>query len=296
MRAHIDPSIVHVIPNAIDAAKFIPDLSKRCKDRIKIIVVSRLVYRKGVDLLQGIIPQICHKFPDVDFIIGGDGAKRSSLQTMVDARSLHQRVEFLGAVPHASVRDVLTRGHIFLNCSLTESFCIAILEAAATGLFVVSTDVGGVPEVLPDDMIYMAEPSVAGLVRSLSSAIQNKVVVEEKHDHVERIRTTFDPLTFHQRIEKVYCWSRIASETVSVYERVLEVDRLTFLERLDRYKSVGDYAGVITFILAVTLHFYVTVVEWWQPRCLIDVVPDLTLGAENSNDSTSPQLNTDKAR
>lgn len=42
---------------------------------------------------------------------------------------------------------MLVRGHIFLNCSLTESFCIAILEAACCGLFVVSTRVGGVPEV-----------------------------------------------------------------------------------------------------------------------------------------------------
>ncbi len=43
---------------------------------------------------------------------------------------LHDRVELLGAVPHKNVRDVLVRGHIFLNASLTESFCIAILEAA----------------------------------------------------------------------------------------------------------------------------------------------------------------------
>ncbi|RYG51688.1 hypothetical protein EON67_02865 [archaeon] len=43
---------------------------------------------------------------------------------------LHDRVELLGAVSHKNVRDVLTRGHIFLNCSLTEAFCIAILEAA----------------------------------------------------------------------------------------------------------------------------------------------------------------------
>jgi len=41
--------------------------------------------------------------------------------------------------------QVLVRGHIFLNCSLTEAFCIAILEAASAGLFVVSTNVGGVP-------------------------------------------------------------------------------------------------------------------------------------------------------
>lgn len=45
--------------------------------------------------------------------------------------------------------QVLTRGQIFLNTSLTESFGIATLEAACAGLYVVSTRVGGVPEILP---------------------------------------------------------------------------------------------------------------------------------------------------
>ena len=55
---------------------------------------------------------------------------------------------------------MLVRGHIFLNCSLTESFCIAIVEAACCGLFVVSTRVGGVVEVLPDSMTTFCEPTV----------------------------------------------------------------------------------------------------------------------------------------
>jgi phosphatidylinositol glycan class A protein len=46
---------------------------------------------------------------------------------------------------------------------LTESFCIAILEAACCGLFVVSTDVGGVPEVLPPKMAFLAKPNVEAL-------------------------------------------------------------------------------------------------------------------------------------
>ena len=51
------------------------------------------------------------------------------------------------------------RGHIFLNTSLTEAFCIAIVEAASCGLLVVSTDVGGVTEVLPLDMIFLSKPN-----------------------------------------------------------------------------------------------------------------------------------------
>ena len=72
-----------------------------------MVVVSRLVYRKGVDLLVGIIPKICQDLPHVDFIIGGDGAKRLALQEMVERQQLEERVEFLGSVPHAQVRDVL---------------------------------------------------------------------------------------------------------------------------------------------------------------------------------------------
>ena len=67
---------------------------------------------------------------------------------MVASHGLQHRVQLTGPVSHAGVRHVLVRGHIFLNTSLTEAFCMAIVEAAAAGLLVVSTDVGGVPEVL----------------------------------------------------------------------------------------------------------------------------------------------------
>jgi phosphatidylinositol N-acetylglucosaminyltransferase subunit A len=62
----------------------------------------------------------------------------------------------------SSSNQVLTRGQIFLNTSLTESFGIAILEAACAGLYVVSTRVGGVPEILPPDMISFADPDEDG--------------------------------------------------------------------------------------------------------------------------------------
>ena len=58
--------------------------------------------------------------------------------------------------------QVLTRVSIFLNTSLTESFGIAILEAACAGLYVVATRVGGVPEILPEDMISFANPDEDG--------------------------------------------------------------------------------------------------------------------------------------
>ena len=56
---------------------------------------------------------------------------------------------------------------------------------------------------------------------------------------------------------------------------VFEKKRLSFLQRLARYKTVGGIAGYVVCILAITLHFVVLLVEWWQPIDLIDVVPNM---------------------
>jgi phosphatidylinositol N-acetylglucosaminyltransferase subunit A len=232
--------------------------------RIKIVVVSRLVYRKGVDLLVGIIPSVCRLLDNVDFIIGGDGAKLLQMQEMVERERLQERVEFLGSVPHANVRDVLVRGHVFLNCSLTESFCIAILEAASCGLLVVSTNVGGVPEVLPDDMIVLANPNVPDMVESVVLAINMYLKGQ-----------SLDPWKAHERVKSMYSWRNVALETIEVYDGVLHQPRMTRAERMSCYKSLGFISGYVAYFLAVIVETWYRIVEWGQPRGTIDCVPDL---------------------
>ena len=70
LRAGLKPTSVSVIPNAIDHEMFTPPQQKPSLKRIGIVVVSRLVYRKGMDLLAGIIPEVCQKYTNVDFHIG----------------------------------------------------------------------------------------------------------------------------------------------------------------------------------------------------------------------------------
>ena len=149
---------------------------------VNVVMINRLVYRKGVDLAVEVVPRLCDLFPNVHFIIGASvgelcGRRQAANPQVTDAvrrwrrvkeaasrrnagavssalhvasllraapavvcltrlrggwcaSQLHDRVELLGAVPHSQVPHVLRRGHIFLNCSLTEAFCIAIVEAA----------------------------------------------------------------------------------------------------------------------------------------------------------------------
>jgi len=63
----------------------------------------------------------------------GDGPKRIRIEEIREKYKLHTRVTLLGSISNHSVRNTLVKGHIFLNTSLTEAFCIAILEAASCG-------------------------------------------------------------------------------------------------------------------------------------------------------------------
>jgi len=286
LRAKLDPKKIDVIPNAVDPSKFTPAPESEVEtvrnptgeNRIKVVVVSRLVYRKGVDLLVGIVPKICDLLPQVDFIVGGDGNKLLSLQEMVEKENIQDRVTFLGAVPHKNVASVLRQGHVFLNCSLTESFCIAILEAASCGLLVVSTNVGGVPEVLEPDMIVLCDPNVEALVQGVQTAIER-----------QEGEGALDPWDAHRRIERMYSWHRVAVQTVQVYDRIIRDKPTTFLERLRSHMRLGGFSGIVACALIFYIELWIRFVEWMYPAETIDVVWDLVPPV--SDESTARVLN-----
>ncbi|XP_068687854.1 phosphatidylinositol N-acetylglucosaminyltransferase subunit A-like [Montipora foliosa] len=260
LRASMNPQMVSVIPNAVDANVFTPDTSRKTLGKIIIVVVSRLVYRKGMDLLAGILPIMCANHADVQFIIAGDGPKRALLEEVCEQCKLGDRVKFLGKLEHEKVRDVLVQGDIFLNTSLTEAFCIAIVEAASCGLQVVSTKVGGVPEVLPSDMIKMAEPSIKSLVVALDKAVQDA-----------RSKTILAPEEAHARIKTMYTWQNVARRTEIVYDVVGTVPCVSFDERLKRLYQCGRIAGKIFCVLAVIDLFLLWFLDWLFPRKNIDI-------------------------
>eukprot|EP00762_Andalucia_godoyi_P002837 ANDGO_04522.mRNA.1 Phosphatidylinositol N-acetylglucosaminyltransferase gpi3 subunit len=273
LRAALEPSRVSVIPNAVDTSQFIPLPGNRNatlrpdEDTITIVVVTRLVYRKGVDLLVDVIPAVCARFKNVRFVIGGDGPRRTQLEEMTEKHGLFDRIEFLGAVPHSQVARVLQRGHIFLNTSLTEAFCIAILEAACCGLLVVSTNVGGIPEVLPEKMVRLADPDPRALVDATCEAISS-------------IRSV-DPHAFHDEIVMSYSWDDVAVRTERVYRKIMVTASTPLLERFRRYYGCGQVFGKLLVGLAAFDHLLWRFLEWKMPPEEMDIALDFPFELES---------------
>lgn len=261
LRSHINPDIVSVIPNAIDSSQFTPGPVPPPAEWVTVVLMSRLVYRKGVDLAIDIIPSICERFPRVRFLIGGDGPKRIKLEEMREQHQLQDRVEVLGEVPHDKVRDVLIRGDVFLNPSLTEGFCIAILEAASCGLTVVSTKVGGIPEVLPRHMIHYAKPTADDLFRALAEAIPQAKKVDRAKRHAEA--------------SELYSWEDVARRTERVYDKAALYPKTSLLHRFTRMSQVGIFGGTFWGIMAVIQNVFAILFDFFSPRSSVEPAPEI---------------------
>ncbi|CAI2366682.1 unnamed protein product [Moneuplotes crassus] len=279
LRTRNDPKKVYVINNAVNTRNFRPkeknevlDFPPNFEEKegvLNIIMIGRLVKRKGIELSLKIIPRICQKYPNINFIIGGSGYGVQDLEDMRDKYLLNGRITFLGDVPNHKVRDVLCRGKIFLNTSLTEAFCITILEAASCGLFVVSTNVGGIPEVLPPDMVYLTDPNVDKLCEKLDLAIQNIDSIDEEANH--------------KVIKSLYSWKPVAKKTEKVYEEVMNTPSLCLGDMFKLTFSGGWLQGLLCCMKFCLLIFIAWVAEYIQPEADIDPAVDFPVKEYISN-------------
>ena len=281
--------MVSVIPNAVVAENFEPLIVQKAprrigpNDTITIVVISRLFYNKGTDLLIAAIPRILADYPHVRFIIAGTGPKAIDLEQMLERRVLQDKVELLGPVRHEEVRDVMVRGHIYLHPSLTEAFGTVIVEAASCGLYVVCTRVGGIPEVLPPHMTEFSKPEEDDLVAATGRAIAAL--------RANRIRTE----GFHDQVKKMYSWTNVAERTERVYDGITGaiseeefygdiseggwsatrgrtgVQSYALIDRLKRYYGCGIWAGKLFCLCAIIDYLILQVLEMVFPRKNIDI-------------------------
>ncbi len=159
-------SALEYLPPGVDTNLFRPDPAARQRvraalelgDRPTVVCVSRLVSRKGQDMLVRALPEVRRCIPDAVLLLVGDGPHRAGLQRLVEARQLTGSVVFTGSVPWAELPAHYAAGDVFAMPCRTrgagldvEGLGIVFLEASATGLAVVAGDSGGAPEtVLPE--------------------------------------------------------------------------------------------------------------------------------------------------
>jgi len=102
------------------------------------VVISRLYYNKGIDLLVAVIPRICAIHPRARFIIAGDGPKFLALEEMREKYMLQDRVEMLGSIRHEEVRNVCPQfpSHVPFPFHFSPSGRELIIRSWFEGIFI----------------------------------------------------------------------------------------------------------------------------------------------------------------
>jgi phosphatidylinositol alpha-1,6-mannosyltransferase len=155
------------LPSGVDTALFRPDPAARAEirkrhglgDRPTVVCVSRLVPRKGQDMLVRALPELRRRVPDVALLLVGGGPYRKRLTTLVRDCDVERDVVFTGSVPWDELPAHYAAGDVFAMPARTrgkgldvEALGLVYLEASAAGLPVIAGRSGGAPETVLDEV------------------------------------------------------------------------------------------------------------------------------------------------
>lgn len=150
-----DPRTWTVIPNGIDLDRFTPAPPGTVRAGLRIppdapvvTVIGHMRYGKGHDVAVEAWPRVLAEHPDARLLLAGDGPNLADLRRRVTELGVTDRVVFAG--PRDDMPGVLRASDLVLLPTRIEALPTVLIEAAACGVPVAATDVGGVPEVVAD--------------------------------------------------------------------------------------------------------------------------------------------------
>ena len=173
------------IPNAVDTTLFHPGARRPGDGQVKRLLFVGLMpasHVKGVPHLLRALREVERRRDDWRLDIVGDGPARLQYEAMVADLGLSASVVFHGIQPKAVVAELMRRADALMLPSLWENLPCVLVEALASGLPIVATRVGGIPEIVDERVGLLVPPGDAD---SLADAILRLLECPDRFDHSE---------------------------------------------------------------------------------------------------------------
>lgn len=157
-----------VVYNGLAESEFLAVTPR--EDAADFVFVGELRYLKGVDVLIEALAKVSTAGKPVSLAVVGTGPDRAAFEALAAARGLAGQVRFHGALP---ARTAFALGKTLVVPSRAESLPYIVLEAAAAGVPLIATNVGGIPEIVEGTPVGLVPPDdAAALAASLARALK----------------------------------------------------------------------------------------------------------------------------
>lgn len=174
-----------------------------------LLTVARLVPHKGQDSVIRALTALCAEFPELRYVMVGEGHYEQSLRDLAREAGVADRVIFAGLLPESELPEAYATSTLYVGLSRVdrqinvEGFGISFLEAAASGVPSVAGDSGGVRSAVRDGQTGIVVPpsDVPGITAAIGSLLRN----EARRRTMGRAART--------AVETHYNWDRVARDT-----------------------------------------------------------------------------------
>ena len=180
----IDPQLeTTVIYNGVDDTVFYPSPSSEDQKRetVKLLFVGRLIRLKGLHLLLEALPEVLRQVGNtkIRLTVVGEGEDRNRLQRLAVQCGVAQFVYFKGSLPVAALAAEYREADLFILPSLGDASPVVLAEAMASGLPVVASRVGGIPELLGDSEFLVSPGDKEQLAEKLVQLVLHQELRRE---------------------------------------------------------------------------------------------------------------------
>ncbi|MEF8873953.1 MAG: glycosyltransferase family 4 protein [Candidatus Thermoplasmatota archaeon] len=174
-----------------------------------LLYVGRLHEVKGLPSLLKAFSTINEKYPEARLTLIGKGPFKDVLVELSKRLDISDQVEFTGEIEHGELPKHYQRGDIFILPSLSEGLSNVLMEAMASGLPIVATEVGGNPELVKDGKGgYLVQPeNPSALAEALKSLIEEKDMREKMGE-------------FNRRCIQRYEQERVLERRAEIFENI----------------------------------------------------------------------------
>ncbi|MFO8062972.1 MAG: glycosyltransferase family 4 protein [bacterium] len=203
-----------IIPVGVDTDRYCPEgpVFSHISKGHSIIYLGRMDRRKGLDRLIRAMPRIIEDVPDVKLYAGGGGPLLDEYRKLAVKTGVDKHIDFMGYIDEDDLPKLYRSGSVYVSPATGgESFGIVLIEAMASGIPVIASDIGGYRDVVDNGLTGILTDSADS--RTLAKHITGVLLDSKKAQYLSNNAL--------EKVSRHYDWDVVIDKTIEQYKRAI---------------------------------------------------------------------------